>query len=52
MDEESEEFRLRNPNGITAFPGGRKRRGRARDGSEEEGSDDDLVVQSSFRYVS
>ena len=50
VDEESEEFKLRNPNGIAAFPGGRRRR--RREGSDEEGSDDDLVVvQSNFREV-
>lgn len=51
VDEESEEFKLRNPNGVAAVPGGRRRRGR-REGSDEEGSDDDLaVVQSHFREV-
>eukprot|EP00624_Nannochloropsis_granulata_P000010 evm.model.NODE_10021_length_12419_cov_17.493679.4 len=52
VDEESAEFKLRNPNGVTAFPGGRKARRGRREGSDEEGSDDDLaVVQSHFREV-
>lgn len=52
VDEESEEFKLRNPNGIAAHPGGKRRRKR-RDGSDSEGdgSDDDLVVRSAFRPV-
>ncbi|KAM3571815.1 hypothetical protein VYU27_006153 [Nannochloropsis oceanica] len=52
VDEQSAEFKLRNPNGVTAFPGGRKTRRGRREGSDEEGSDDDLaVVQSHFREV-
>lgn len=52
VDEESEEFKLRNPNGVSAWVGGKRRRKR-RDGSdsEGEGSDDDLVVRSAFRPV-
>lgn len=55
VDEESDAFKLRNPNGVASHSGGKRRRRGRREGSdsEAEASDDDLaaVVQDSFRRV-